>query len=110
MSSVSKVAVWFDIPVIDMARAKQFYSEVFDFSFKDMDMNGMKMAMIGGEETDILGILVQGQGYESSAVVQVVYFGSNDWSPVLARAVECGSEVYVPKTNIGDGMGYFSLF
>jgi len=60
MSSVSKVAVWFDIPVTDMERAKQFYSEVFDFNFQDMDMNGMKMAMIGGEETDTCGMLVQG--------------------------------------------------
>ncbi|PWQ93312.1 VOC family protein [Leucothrix pacifica] len=110
MSSVSKVAVWFDIPVTDMERAKQFYSEVFDFDFQDMDMNGMKMAMIGGEETDTCGMLVQGEGYEPSAAGQVVYFGSDDLAPVLARAVERGSEVHVPKTNIGDGMGYFSLF
>lgn len=72
-------------------------------------MNGIKMAMIGGEETDTCGILVQGEGYEPAAG-QVVYFGSDDLAPVLARAVERGSEVHVPKTNIGDGMGYFSLF
>ena len=110
MSSVSKVAVWFDIPVTDMARAKQFYSEVFEFNFEDMDMNGMQMAMIGGEETDTCGMLVKGEGYEPSAAGQVVYFGADDLAPVLARAVERGSEVHVPKTHIGEDMGYFSLF
>ena len=107
---MSKVAVWFDIPVTDIARAKQFYSEVFDFSFQDMDMNGMKMAMIEGSETDTCGMLVQGEGYEPSAAGQVVYFGSEDLAPVLARAVERGSDVVVPKTHIGEDMGYFSLF
>ncbi|PID44547.1 MAG: glyoxalase [Proteobacteria bacterium] len=105
----SKVAVWFDIPVTDMARAKQFYGEVFGFQFEDMEMNGMTMAMIQGDESDTCGMLVQGDGYEPSAVGPVVYFGADDLSPVLARAVERGSEVYVPKTDIGEGMGYFSL-
>ena len=110
MSMQSKVAVWFDIPTTDIARAKQFYSDVFDFSFEDMEMNGMKMAMVKGEETDTCGMLVQGESYEPSTAGSVVYFGAEDLAPVLARAVDKGSEVYAPKTDIGEGNGFFALF
>ena len=42
--------------------------------------------------------------------MSVVYFGAEDLAPVLARAVDKGSEVYVPKTDIGEGNGFFALF
>ena len=38
MSQMSKVAVWFDIPATDRSRAKQFYSDVFDFKFEDFEL------------------------------------------------------------------------
>ena len=109
MSDMGKVAVWFDIPVTDMARAKQFYSNVFDYKFEDMNMDGMKMSMIVGDENDTCGMLVEGEGYVPSATGSIVYFGADDLAPVLAKAVENGSDVYVPKTDIGEGKGFFAL-
>lgn len=108
---MSKVAVWFDIPVVDMERAKRFYSEVFHFSLRDERMHDMQLSMIEGEEADTSGMLVQGEGYEPTATGQVVYFnGGDDLSVMLDRAVTLGSEVLVPKTDIGEGKGHFALF
>lgn len=108
---MSTIAVWFDMPVKDMDRAKRFYSDVMHFSFNDMDMEGMKMSTINAKETDVSGMLVEGEGYEPSATGQVVYFsGGDDLSVPLARAIENGSEVVVPKTDIGEGKGSFAMF
>jgi predicted enzyme related to lactoylglutathione lyase len=107
---MSKVAVWFEIPVTDMARAKQFYSEVTQSTFTDEDMPDMKMAMFDGSETDTCGMLVEAEGYVPSATGQVIYFGADDLSTVLDRAVKQGSEVLVPKTNIGEDKGFFAHF
>ena len=107
---MSKVAVWFEIPVTDMARAKQFYSNVTQSTFQDENMHGMKMSMFEGSETDTCGMLVEANGYVPSATGQVIYFGADDLTTILDRAIEQGSEVLVPKTHIGEGKGYFAQF
>ncbi len=104
------IVTWCEIPVTDMARAKAFYSEVFDVSFTDDHMDGFDMAMFNADPDLISGALVKGPDYNPSKDGAIVYLNAGeDLSPALARAVNLGREVIWPKTAIKDGeCGYFA--
>ena len=106
------VVTWFEIPVKDMDRAKQFYAKVMLSSFKDDEMDGFKMSIFEADEKAARGMLVQAEGYEPSKTGAVIYLnGGDDLTAPLDRAVANGGEVLWPKTAINDGeCGYFAQF
>ncbi|MGR9088773.1 MAG: VOC family protein [Gammaproteobacteria bacterium] len=108
----NNLATWFELPVTDMHRAKSFYQNVLHADFKDEDMNGFHMAIFNAEPGAVSGMLVLGEQYQPSQTGAVVYFnGGEDLSAPLARALQHGGSVVVPKTPIHDGeCGYFALF
>lgn len=105
------IATWFDLPVTDMARAKRFYSSVFNVRFKDDEKNGLQMAMFESDPEAVSGMLVKADCYQPNATGTVVYFnGGADLSLPLARAEAEGAQLIVPKTPINDGAcGYFAI-
>ena len=109
---MNHVVTWFEIPVTDMERAKQFYSHVMEADFKDDEMDGFKMSIFNSEENAVSGMLVKGDDYLPSKTGAVIYLnGGTDLSVPLDRAVAKGSEVLWPKTAINDGeCGYFAQF
>lgn len=108
----NNVATWFELPVTDMQRAKAFYQEVLQASFKDETMSGYQMAIFNADEGSVSGMLILGEQYQPSQTGAVVYFnGGENLSMPLDRAVQQGGSVLVPKTPIHDGeCGYFALF
>ncbi|MBS1213055.1 MAG: Glyoxalase/bleomycin resistance protein/dioxygenase [Proteobacteria bacterium] len=109
---MSNVATWFEIPVSDMPRAKTFYQNVLQTTFKDEDMEGYRMAIFNHEDPAVGGMLVSGERYEPSRTGAVVYLnGGDDLNSPLQRVVEQGGSVLLPKTPIHDGQcGYFAHF
>ncbi|MCK5917036.1 MAG: VOC family protein [Cocleimonas sp.] len=109
---MKNIVTWFEIPVTDMQRAKEFYSAVLKTGFKDDNMDGFKMAIFDHEDPAVSGMLVQAEGYEPSKTGAVIYLnGGDDLSIPLNRAVENGAEILVPKTAINDGeCGHFAQF
>ncbi|NOR69083.1 MAG: VOC family protein [Methylomarinum sp.] len=109
---MKNVANWFEIPVIDMARAKSFYQNVMKTSFNDDEMDGFLMAIFDAEEGAVSGMLVFGEHYQPSQTGAVIYLnGGDDLSVPLERVVEQGGKVIIPKTSIKDGdCGYFAQF
>lgn len=105
------IVTWFDLPVTDMARAKQFYHAVFDVQFKDDQMNDMQMAIFEADSTAVSGMLVLADCYQPNATGTVVYFnGGDDLSQPLAKAEAQGAQVIVPKTPVHEGeCGYFAI-
>lgn len=108
----NNVATWFELPVTDMQRAKAFYQEVLQATFKDETMSGYQMAIFNADEGSVSGMLILGEQYQPSQTGAVVYFnGGENLSMPLDRAVKQGGSVLVPKTPIHDGeCGYFALF
>lgn len=106
------VVTWFDPPVLDLARAKQFYGEVLGARFKDEEMNGLQMAIFEAAAGAASGMLVLSECYQPNASGAVIYFnGGEDLSQPLARAEQLGAQVVAPKTAIKEGAcGYFALF
>lgn len=102
---------WFEIPATDFDRANKFYSGIFAIELYTMEMMGTKMAMFPTGDNESGGAIVQGDGYVPSMDGSVVYLnGGKDLSGVLGRVENNGGKVIVPKTFIGEGMGYFAMF
>ena len=95
---------WVEIPVNDMARAKEFYAAVFNYEFNDMTMGGIDMAIfpwIPGAP-NASGALVKGDNYQPSNSGTKIYFQCEDLNTELKRVEENGGQVILPKTSLGD--------
>jgi predicted enzyme related to lactoylglutathione lyase len=95
---------WFEIPVIDLNRAKQFYEYVFGFDLSLQETGRSKMAwfpMIMGA-AGATGTLVKAESYEPSHSGSMVYFTVDDIETTLKRVEEKGGKVLNPKMSIGE--------
>lgn len=113
MEMVKNAVNWFEIPVTDFARAKKFYSTIFDFEMPEMTMaeNLMGFLLYDQEGGGVGGAIVKGPGNKPSAEGALVYFnGGKDLNVVLGRVEKAGGKVIVPKTAITPEFGYFAIF
>ena len=109
---INHITTWFELPVKDMERAKEFYKKVLETSFEDDEMGGFKMSSFNHDEGAVSGMLILGENYEPSKTGAVIYFnGGKELNEPLNRAIESGGEVVVPKMAINDGKcGHFAQF
>ena len=102
---------WFEIPVTDFARAKNFYEKVLGIVIDTMEMGPVTMGMLSTDQNAVGGAIVQGDGGSPSKSGTLVYLnGGDDLTPMLARAEAAGGSVVVPKTEIGNDFGFFAHF
>ena len=103
-------AIWFEIYVQDMGRAKHFYESVFRqaltrLNTPDFEMWAFPMAM---DKLGASGALVKIHGVPSGGNSTIVYFHCDDCAVEAARAVEFGGRIYRDKMSIGE-YGYIAL-
>lgn len=113
MDQTTNALNWFEIPASDINRAQKFYEEVFGIQMQPADMMGMKMAFFPGEENNgkVSGGLVQSDMHKPSQDGAVIYLNANpDMQPVLDKINNAGGQVLMPKTPIGENMGYMAFF
>lgn len=98
------VVNWFEIPVSDLSRAKDFYKNVIGTEAQDMQMPGMEMAAFpwvqGGVNTT--GALVKSAFGKPSTEGSMVYFECADCADALGKVEANGGKVAMPKTSIGE--------
>jgi len=114
MTPKNNVIGWFEIPVISMVRAIQFYEKVFDFKLTRHQIGPLDMAWFPWVETGsgASGSLVQKEDINKPSMYGVlVYFTapSGELSIELARVNEAGGKVLLPKTLISDDIGYMAI-
>lgn len=104
-------ATWFELPATDLARAKAFYEQAFDFELTLMDMGPTSMAMFASDPTkpNCGGALVMGEGYTPSATGATVYFAVTDIDGTLAKVAAAGGTIALPRMSIGE-FGFIGLF
>ena len=113
MNSKENSLNWFEISVADIHRAKKFYETIFAIKMKDTEMKDMKMAFFPYEPSTgkANGGLVQGQYHKPSADGVKIYLNGNpDLSVALSKVEKAGGKITLPKTSIGEDMGYMALF
>ena len=104
---MSRLAVWFDIPVNDMGRAVTFYEHVTTQKLRRLPVGPDRETALF--ESD--GCLFSAPEDKPSHFGSRVYFGATggieSW---LARVTAAGGKVLVPRTDIGGDQGYFAYF
>jgi len=113
MDSSANILNWFEVSVSDITRAKKFYETIFSVQLEEMDMMGMKMASFPYDPMSgkLSGALVQSDMHKPSADGVKIYFNGNpDLDVALSKVEAAGGKVAVPKTKIGDDIGYMAFF
>ena len=105
------IAVWFEIPAADLARASAFYQTVFAIEMPITGPEDMRMAMFPHGENTISGCLSACGGVKPSTDGSTVYLnGGADLAVPLGRIEAAGGKVLLPKTAIPDYPGFFAHF
>ncbi|MBI3142975.1 MAG: VOC family protein [Bacteroidetes bacterium] len=89
------VPTWFEIPVLDLNRAKTFYHKVFGWGMVDGAPQGeLCWALIEGKkEKEYRGALVLGPGYLPSATACLPYFACDDINGLMERIGPAGGRI-----------------
>ena len=97
--------VHWEIMVSDMAKAKTFYSTVFDWQIAETPMPGYFMANPGTPPAG--GMMVAPESAPEHTFH--IYFGVEDFDATLAKAVAAGATTVAPKMQI-PGVGSWAMF
>lgn len=112
MEMTTNALNWFEIPVADFARAKAFYSAIFDYEMPEMQMGPNIMGFLLSEQgKGVGGAIVYGDGHVPSAQGTLVYLsGGADLSDVLKRIEPAGGKILMGKTLVAPNLGFFAQF
>jgi uncharacterized protein len=101
--------VWFDIPVMELERAVQFYEKVLGAPTKRAEMEGVPFAMFQVGENEVGGSLCQVEGMKPSADGPLIYLNVQDrLEDAVAAVAESGGQVLLPKHPI-DPWGFRAI-
>jgi uncharacterized protein len=112
MDNQNNALNWFEIPVLDMDRAKSFYETLVGGSMEVMDIGRVIMApfptdMASGK---VGGALTHSDMHKPSMEGTLVYLNGNpDLSHMLDKVEQNGGKVIIPKTSLGPN-GYMAIF
>jgi predicted enzyme related to lactoylglutathione lyase len=113
MNTQTNALNWFEIPVIDMERAKHFYQVAFGIHMDTMNTGEMQMASFPADMGNgkVSGSLTKSAYHKPSADGVVIYLNANpDLSVVLQRIQSEGGNVMMGKTLITPEIGYMAFF
>jgi hypothetical protein len=113
MEKMTNSINWFEIPVLNFERAKEFYSRIYDYEMHEMMMGPLRMGFLpmDPDSQGVGGAIVQGDGFVPTALGTKVYLnGGKDLLTVLNRVIAAGGEIITPKTLITEEIGYYAVF
>ena len=105
---------WFEIPVNDFDRARQFYSQLFEYEMpvSVMGPNQRGFLPFDPQGGGIGGAIVHGPDYIPSQRGSLVYLNAgDDLNLVLMRVTAAGGHVEQEKAPVSDEMelGYYAI-
>lgn len=105
---------WFEIPVKNYERAKQFYTTVMNSEITDFHMpeQNMKYGMFAHDRDNngVGGGLIEAEGQNPSADGCILYLnGGEDLSIPLGKIESAGGKILIQKTDIGEH-GFMAQF
>lgn len=113
MEKMTNSINWFEIPVLNFDRAKEFYSRIFDYEMHEMMIGSLRMGFLpmDPDSQGVGGAIVQGDGFVPTALGTKVYLnGGKDLMTVLNQVIAAGGEIITPKTLITEEIGYYAVF
>jgi predicted enzyme related to lactoylglutathione lyase len=107
---MKKPLSWFEIPALDLTRARAFYEQILGVTLQEAPFGETLLACFPyDQETATGGCVLKGDGYNPSPDGAVLYLNAGDsLDAVLARVVPAGGQIARPKTALPEGMGCFA--
>lgn len=107
----TNIVTWFEIPVADIQRAKQFYETILDITMTVRNDGGNEAVFfpydpntVQATSGRVTGVLSKSEKNEPSANGTMVYINASpSLQTVLDRIAGAGGKVVVPKTQIPAG-------
>lgn len=113
MSTPKNAINWFEIPALDIQRAKKFYETILKTDLAILDLGELhKMAVLPGDQNSVSGALVYHDWYKPSTTHgPLIYLNANpDLEIVQNRIEKAGGKVILPKRQISPDHGYMAVF
>ena len=108
---MANVINWFEIPVSNFDRAKDFYTKVLGNELHIEEVLEITMGFFKMSGSGVGGAICYGEGYIPSAEGALVYFNcGDDLQNELSKVNSSGGKVVLPKTKISDEIGYMAMF
>ncbi|MDK2124425.1 VOC family protein [Parachitinimonas caeni] len=103
---------WFEIPSHDFNRATAFYEALYAETLRlDTDFPGMKMAILPHGDEDVGGAVVHAEHLRPSSDGMLPYLNAGaDLAQMLGRVEAAGGAIIMPKTHLGEKIGYIAIF
>ena len=104
---------WFEIPVLNMERAKKFYETLLDVELSTLkigETHEMALFPDAQDQETVSGGLMCGQGYTPSSEGALVYLNANpDLQNSSNRVAEAGGTVLMDKRQISEEAGFMAV-
>ena len=108
---MKKIFNYIAIPCVDYERALTFYSAITDGRLKENPGVPFPMAYFTDADGNHSGHIFQHPNFKPSADGPIVYLElADDLNDTLAKIVEAGGNIVMPKTLITQERGYWALF
>ena len=98
---------WFEIPAVDLQRARRFYETIFAIEMRPLDAGQLQMALFPTR-----GALCQLASHYKPSADQgpLLYFSAEpDLAGVLGKVGAAGGRILVAKRQISPEYGYMAL-
>ncbi len=109
MSKFDNNAVtWFEIPTTDFERATNFYEIVLDIKLRAWP-GAEPCSLFPAQEGGVTGCIVHRPSQKPAADGSLVYLNADGkLDASLKRAEKLGANIFVPRTEIPGGFGYYA--
>lgn len=98
---MTKIAIdWFEIPVLDLARAERFYGQALQCELGEMEGPEGPIKTFQNDGMPI-GALVAGEHNAPAQTGALIYFNTPDIDAALGRIEAAGGKTLLAKTSIG---------
>lgn len=106
---MNKLIAFFEIPATDFYRAVDFYETILGLKIPAFEWEKEKMACFT-EQGETVGAISYAPDFRPSADGVLIHFNCRDIESVLAKVLEKGGKVIIPRTKIeAEGKGYFAV-
>jgi len=112
INNTANITVWFEIVSIDFDRSVTFYETILDVKIDKQDMKDLKMGLFPHDDLNtVSGSIICGMGFKPSENGSIVYLnGGQDLTNVLSKVEDAGGKIVIPKTHLGENVGYIAHF
>lgn len=100
-NSEHNVGVWFDIPVKNLDRSVQFYSEVLEMNVLKQSFNEVDFAVLQQEDGNGGCLVPRGEEVSSNGGILVYFNVQGRIQDAVAKTTANGGEIVLPVHSIG---------